>query len=363
MKHTYRRWALGMLAILLALLTACAAFVYAVDPCFYYRLPEKWEPVFFNERYQDAGLARNVDADTVLLGTSMVANWRASWLEKAFGGTAVKLTIPDGYLSEFDTALKAVWQQREPDQIVFSLDTNILIRDESGLTGALPGYLYDQNPLNDIKYLLNKDTLYYSVYTLLQNRRGQGETLDDAFTWDGTVWWNHITALENYQRPEIAAEPLPADAYAANTAANLAVILGWVTGHPDTEFDIFFPPYSILYWDKEQRLGETDAVFAALTQAFSALTKCENVRLYYFPADTELTLDLDNYCDYIHHSGETCRRVLEAMQTDTCRVTEENQKELLATWREFVVNYPYDQLWDESYWQAWNAAKAAPPAP
>ena len=46
------------------------------------------------------------------------------------------------------------------------------IRDESGLTASMPGYLYDANPLNDLQYLLNKDMLYYSVYAPLA--RGWG---------------------------------------------------------------------------------------------------------------------------------------------------------------------------------------------
>ena len=78
MKRTYRRWTCGLVAAVAVLLAACAAVVYLVDPCLYYRMPEDWDPIFFNERYQAAGLAKNVQADTVLMGTSMAANYRAS---------------------------------------------------------------------------------------------------------------------------------------------------------------------------------------------------------------------------------------------------------------------------------------------
>lgn len=78
MKQAYRRWVCGLLACILALLAVCGAVVYVVDPCLYYRVPDKWQPVLFNERYQMAGLAKNVEADTVLVGTSMAANYRSS---------------------------------------------------------------------------------------------------------------------------------------------------------------------------------------------------------------------------------------------------------------------------------------------
>lgn len=271
MSKACKRWACGLLAAVLVLLAACAAVVYIVDPCLYYRMPDKWEPVFFSERYQGAGLAKNVPADTVLVGTSMAANYRASEVGETFGGSAVRITIPDGYLSEFDQVMDVVFRSQTPKRVVFALDLNILVRDESGVTGAMPEYLYNDSLLDDAKYLLNKDTLYYSLYVLMTNRWGGGQTLDESFTWDEGIWWNHMTALENYTRPDIAAQSADAAAFRENAARNLAVVEGWLRAHPDTEFDIFFPPYSILFWDKTARLGQTEAMLSALEQACNTL--------------------------------------------------------------------------------------------
>lgn len=189
-----------------------------------------------------AGLARNVEADTVLMGTSMAANYRSSQIADAFGTSALRLTIPDGYYSEFDQLMNVLFRAQSPERVIFGLDVNTLIRDESGVTDAMPAYLYNSNPLDDILYLVNKDNLYYSVYTLMANRWGQGETVDEGFTWDDREWWNHITALDNYTRPEPTGETLPAGAYLAQVDANLSVVTGWVEAHPDTEFDFFSRP-------------------------------------------------------------------------------------------------------------------------
>lgn len=354
MKRNCKRWTLGFLAGVLALLTACAVFVCVVDPCFYYRVPAG-DAVFFNERYQDAGLAKNGNADTALMGTSMVANYRASHVEKTFGGTAVKLTIPDGYLSEFNTVLNTFFRYHpNPKRVIFGLDVNILIRDESGKTSVFPDYLYNRNPVDDLKYLLNQDTLYYSAYTLLARERGTAKPLDEAFTWDKNFWWNHQTALDNYQRPDVSESSLPADAYLKNVDANLLVIERWVTAHPDTEFDLFFPPYSILYWDKTERLGQQDAVFSALQRICKALTQYDNVRLYGFLMDPDLVTDLDHYCDYIHCSGAACDQVLAGISADQYRLTRKNFEETLANWQKFVVNYDYDQFWDDAFWIQWD---------
>lgn len=361
MKQAYKRWVCGLLAACAVLLAACAAVVYFVDPCLYYRIPEDWDPVLFSERYQAAGLAKNVPADTVLMGTSLAANYRRSEIAETFGTTAVRITIPDGYLSEFDKTMDVLFRSQDPRRVIFGLDANILVRDESGLTSAMPDYLYNGNPFDDVKYLINKDTLYYSAYVLMANRWDEADTLDEGFTWDGDVWWNHATALANYTRPEIVQETVAADAYLRHASDNLDVVEGWITAHPETEFDIFFPPYSILFWDKTARLGETEAVFAALDLACERLLQYDNVRLYNFLMDPDIVLDLDNYCDYVHHSGAVCTQVLAKMAAGECRMTEENYRDTLAQWRDFVVDYDYEKYWDESFWIVWNAQKAQQP--
>lgn len=353
MRQAYRRWVCGVLAALLALLAACGAIVYIVDPCLYYRLPERWQPVLFNERYQMAGYARNVEADTVLVGTSMTANYRAGWVEEAFGTSAVRITLPDGYYSEFDQIMELLFRARHRERVIFAVDLNILIRDESGLTGAMPEYLYNDTPLDDLQYLLNKDALYYSAYTILSNLRGRGSSIDEGFTWDQGIWWDHMTALDHYERAPASDTVLPADAYAANAAANLAVIEKWAAEHPETEFDIFLSPYSILFWDKADRQGTTAAMLSVIRQTAETLLPYGNVKLYGFLMDREITADLDNYCDYIHHSGDVCRRVLAMLAADEGRLTAENLEETLASWRAFVVHFDYEKFWDIDFWRQW----------
>lgn len=359
MRKSYGRWVCAVLAGVLALLTLCAAEVYTVDPCFYYRMPTRRESVFFSERYQSAGLIRNVPADTVVLGTSMTANYRASEIGAAFGGTGLRITLPDGYLSEFDQAVGLLFRKQTPKRLLFGLDANILVRDESGLTGAMPAYLYNADPLDDAQYLLNKDTLYYSAYALLADRWGQGESVDEGFTWGEDIWWNHATALAEYDRPEIAETGIPAESYLAHTRENCTVVLEWAQAHPETEFDVFFPPYSMLYWDKQQRQGTTQAVFAALGEASELLTRQENIRLFFPLGDAEIVTNLDEYCDYVHHSAAVGQKVLALLQAGEDQITQENYREVLASWQDFVIHYDYEKFYETAYWQQWNARHAA----
>lgn len=358
MDKRFRRWTCAFLAAILLLLTASAAVVWVIDPALYYRMPTDWPPVFFNERYQSAGLAKNVEADTVLVGTSMAANYRASRVGEAFGGTGLRITIPDGYFSEFDRVMDTLFRHQSPERVVFVLDLNVLIRGGED-TGAMPAYLYNANLLDDAKYLLNKDNLYYSFFVLMSKKWGAKATLDESFVWDKGIWWNHATAIAGYPRPDVVTEQEGTERFLSAAAENLAIMDGWIAGHPETQFEIFFSPYSMLFWDKTIRLGQTDGMFAALELACETLTAYDNVALYGYLMDTEFVEDLDNYCDHLHHSTEMGDRVLAKLAAGEGRITKENAAVLIADWREFVVHYDYEKFWDKSFWEAWNAAKAA----
>lgn len=361
MDKIYQRWAWSFLAVLLVLLAVCAGTVYAVDPCFYYHMPEDGQAVFFNERYQAAGLAKNVPADTVVLGTSMAANYRSSWVEECYHTPAVRIAIPDGYFCEFDQVMGLLFRGKEPARIVFALDLNILIRDDSGATDAMPDYFYNQNPFDDVKYLLNKDSLYFSLYSLMTVRRGGGQTLDEGFTWDRTSTWGRYEALRTYERPPVAEEPMPEDAYLAYVDENLAVMEKWFQDHPGTKFEVFLSPYSILFWDRSIRRGDLDARMAALERTCEALAPYGNVRLHAPMFSKGMITNLDNYCDYVHHSGEAGKWVLGNLAGENFLLRAEDVQAALADWREFVVNYDYDALWDQDFWDRWYEDHDAPP--
>jgi len=226
------------------------------------------------------------------------------------------------------------------------------------VTDAMPDYLYNRNPLDDARYLLNKDALYYSCFVLKSRADGTSQTLDESFVWDKDIWWNHATALTGYDRPEPVSEALTADAYLDNVRTNLDVVERWITAHPDTQFEIFLSPYSMLFWDKTARLGQTEAVLAAMELTCDTLLSYENAALYGYLMDTEFVDDLDNYCDHLHHSTQMSDRLLAKIAAGEGRLSVKNYRDTLANWRQFVVNYDYEKFWDQAFWEAWNAAKA-----
>lgn len=319
----------------------------AVDPFFVLGgMEEGGAARFHNQRYQMAGLIRHQDYSAVVMGTSLVANYRASWFTRNLGEETLKITFPDGWITEFDTALRLAFRTHpQLDRVYFCLDPNILIRPDENRTVELPGYLYNQNPLDDVEYLLNADTYQEAMRSWL--RRGTDETvpLDEAFVWDGTYTFSKVSALAGYPRPEVGGTVRPADAYLDVAEENLDVVCAWIEEHPDVEFALWFPPYSMLYWDKTTREGTADAILTAVEHAAGRLLEYDNVSLHSF-LFTWFVTDLDNYTDHIHCSGTVTAWMAGTLMTEEFRLTREGYLQELEALRDFVHGYDYEAMFN-----------------
>ena len=327
-------------------LGACAALVVAVDPFFHYRAPDPESEVWFDQRYQTAGLIRSQDYETILLGTSMVANFRPLWFDAYYDTSTIKITFPNGGFHEFTQALDYAFETH-PDikRVIVGLDPNILARPAAEAPDELPAYLYDSNPFNDSPYLLNKDVLIRSLYVAKEKAAGETTAIQDAFLWDGDVFFSKELALAGYKRPDPTGTALPSDALLATCNENLDTIRTWLVAHPDTEFVFFYPPYSILFWDKMNRLGETEAMFSLLRDATGKLLQYDNAQVHCFLTDIDTITDLENYADHLHVAGRVTYAMSKQIARETHRLTQENYESKLDALHEFVVNYDYESIY------------------
>jgi len=244
-------------------------------------------------------------------------------------------------------ALDYAFSRQDVKRVIFGLDPNLLARAPEEAPDQLPEYLYDDNPWNDGKYLLSKDALLRSAYAVMKQREGEVQTIQDAFVWDGNVSFSRAEALAGYARPEAVNETAPADAFLEHARANLETVTAWLEAHPDTEFVFYFSPYSILFWDKMDRLGQRSAMLTMLDEVTETLLAYDNAELQFFMADMDVITNLDNYADHIHVAGRVTYRMAQAMPTGEFRMTEENRAEMLDGLRDFVVHYDYEKIWAE----------------
>ncbi len=326
------------------MLGASTVGVYLLDPYFHYHAPDPTGEVWMDERYQAAGLLRTQTYDTVLVGTSLAANYQPSWFDQAFGAQTVQVTLPNGSIGEFTTVLDYALACQAVERVVVGLDANILARDAADDPDELPRYLYNNNPLDDLPYLWNKDVLAKGVYAYQTKALEELVPLDEAFLWD--YWFSKAQAIASYPRPEVRGAIQDEAYYMDNATYHLESVCDWLETYPEVEFHFYLSPYSILFWDKMDREGTLEAMLTMVEYGMDTLVAYPNATVHFFMADIDTIENLANYTDHIHTSTAVTSAMVRAMAEGTYVVTAENCATMVDGLRQFVVDYEYENIFE-----------------
>lgn len=325
----YKKWAISVIALILSALLAVSSFVFAVDPLTHYHAP--WfalYPLVENERYHNPGIAKNIQYDSVLVGSSMVQNSKVSDFNKAMSCTTVKLSFAAGSLCEYNKIINLSYKKHKLKNVFWGLDVYSLmenVKDDEDTLNSLPQYLYDENPFNDVNYLLNYDILKLSVRTALKMSTGGEEYLDNAYYFADKYKFGKKYTLEGYSEPEKEAEKSAALYEESCKELVNKNIVSLVESHPETTFWFFFPPYSVLTWNNYKCDGRLRAALNAKKVAYETLCKFDNVKIFDFQQLTDITGDLELYKDFSHYNPDINSAMVSWMAEGKCEIKNEEQ--------------------------------------
>ncbi|MES2633882.1 MAG: hypothetical protein V4669_12985 [Pseudomonadota bacterium] len=294
---------------------AVAAFNAWVDPFMQYSRPgDKPRFVTGFARHINAGLARHLDYNAVVMGSSYAMNFRNSDFNRAFGGSTVNLTMPGMYVSEGAKVVTHAARSRHLERVFFGLDFFAFV--DSQRRYEFPDYLYDSTWLNDWPYLLSFDTLKRSGYARLDmGPRNYNVDPDWPWSWArAETRPSRALALADYRRLKMLHAALP-PSFPPAEMQQVAVqhLGGMLAANPQTRFQLFLPPYSVLTWtlDAQQQNLEKKLAFRSFLAQFVA--RYPNARLHDFQAHTPLVCDLDKYTDIGHYGPDENRELVKLM--------------------------------------------------
>lgn len=337
----FKRFIMGIATLLLL----CMAVTVLFDPFYQYHKPLPGLKAVLNDKeYQCVGSLKNFDYDAVIVGSSVTENYNNRWFDEGFECTTIKATRSYGGTADLCYLLDIAFDEQELDYVFYNIDPASLTTDpvttyES--TGC-PMYLYDDNYINDIQYLLNKDVLFEKIpYMLAQSFIGDYDE-GNSYNWAQWKTFGEDVILSHYFRKAEIKEMEPGF-YSKELDSNLALLHEQIENHPETTFKVFFPPYSLLWWDNIYRSGETEVYLFNLEKTMEDLLEYENVEVYFFMNDREIVADLDNYMDLLHFSDDVNKYICDSLIAGTHRVTKDNYKEVMADMRELAY-YAADEF-------------------
>ena len=320
MLKTAKRWALFTLTATAAALLLCALTVYLVDPFELYR-ESAILPLYDQESYNNPGIAKNYDYNAVILGTSMVEMSNPSVIDACFGVSSVKLPMRGSHTAQMGWQLGHVLTTHELKLAILAVDAYSLMGPPDDME-EIYDYLWNDDPLDDVNYLLNRDVLLVRVPRMLRNLRKPLDGKRDAmYKWtDVTFSRESVYSAIGGARPQ--AEMQPSDTRLERSTENIERHLkAHIAAHPETTFKIYMPPYSVGYWYLMTRGGLSEQQFRSRARVCELLLDCPNVEIYDFSSRVEWITDLDEYFDYSHHSSAMSDSIMRAMAAGENRVT------------------------------------------
>ncbi len=350
----HKKWGIAFFLCTLTLLIILGSITAYIDPYFHYTGPkEGYSYPISNQRYQNDGIMKHFTYDAMIIGTSMTQNFKTSEFDRLFQVNSIKVPFNGATYREINDNLKTAVEYNDNLRVVLRcldyyrlLDAPDNMRYDKSL---YPTYLYDKNPFNDVSYLFNKTILFGPTRKVLLYTDTGRETTDfDSYGyWQDDYEFGKDAILKTHTRKE------KADEVSAISDADYQNIFDNITGNvttlaeenPQIDFYLYFPPYSIYYWDDLNQLGTLEKQLDAEKYAIELLLRYENIHLFSFHSEFDLICDPDNYKDYTHYGADINAQILRWMKDGEHLLTTENYEEYCDTIREFYTNYDYDTLY------------------
>jgi hypothetical protein len=332
------RWLRAVLAAVLVCFASAAVFVVWVDPFQQYHLASRFPPRFYflHHRYINPGLARNQVYDTVVIGSSIMENTRNDFVARACGGSAVNLSMPAMSASEQRLMIETAFAYRGLRRVIAVLDFNEFaggVDERQDVAGPLPRYLYDRNPFNDLPYLLSADVMAKS-WRIVTGDTSEKFTSDPngAWYWGNVVRFGREQVLRGLDLEHLNARyQQPQRTFPGMRASFDHNLLPLLRAHPETEFDLVWPPYSVLVWLDFAQRDQLDVTLQFKRYVAEVAATMPNVRVIDLQAERAITHDLERYDDIYHFDPAVNELLVDAAckgrwQVDATSVAEIERK-------------------------------------
>lgn len=330
------------------LLVGFAGYNIYVDPLFHFHGPTKGiEYPLWDERYMNDGIVRHFDYDTVMTGTSMTENFKPSYFDSYFGTNAIKVPFSGGTYKEVDTIIRQAFRHKKDlAYVVRSLDPTMLVmgKDELDYTDY-PEYLYDNNPFNDVSYVLNKDIFFtFTEYVHTFMELGATSTDFDTYkNWAGLYEYNEDIIFSEHKRKTPEEKKVFSEEDKEKMLGNLQQnVVEMAIQHPETEFYILIPPYSICFFDDLYRRNQLSYTFDAWECAYEYLLQYDNINLFSFFTETEIITNLNFYKDSLHYGQDVSDMMIDSLAYDAGRITLDSLPMHMDFLRDYYGNFDYN---------------------
>ena len=353
-------WILIFLAVFVLGISLTVYAVMLIDPFFHYHAPltDRFFYQLNSERNQNDGITRYFDYTGMIIGTSQTEMFKASQAERLFGGTFIKIPYAGGGYREMnDSIARALKRNPKLKTVIRGLDIEYMLDDKDEMryeSSTFPFYLYDDDPLNDVQYVLNRSVL--SRICVMISARSEKNFRPGVISFDDYASWRRdqsagpeVVCPEGLTNPEaVVLEPLSDAAKTRIRAGFRQNITDLAAQYPDVTFNFFLTPYSLAWWRDMVAAGTAAKWVDAEKTLTEEALQYPNIRLFSWNDRTDITGNLNNYTDKTHYGPWINDLILEYMREGVGLLTKENYESFFERETELYRTFDYAAMMEST---------------
>jgi len=343
----YKQWIIKLFLLTFSLVTIFGLVNIIVDPFLQYHKPFFYKKIFTSEeqRYLNAGIIKNYEFDSVLIGSSITENFLLKDMNNFLDfNKPIKLCLNGGSAYEHKVILKKVIEYKNIKNVLIGLD---YFAYEGGIhrmdsRGSLPLYLYDNNILNDYKYIFSIDTFKKSLEVILRNVLNKNDprtNLNKMYSWQHLFLekdFNKTNVFKNYCTPIKNTKPYILKNFINSFQHNTLSI---IKKNKTIKFIVIFPPYSILQYKQMEKKNNFKTYMRFKKRIMELLVTESNVEVFDFQVAKNIILDLSNYRDIQHYHSRINTWMLNEIKYKNFSVQDNTVQKFIIELENIVSNY------------------------
>ena len=220
-----KKWLLAFgITALLGLIGVAGLTIY-VDPFFQYHKPLSWFPYLVDHQVNmNPGLAKNMDYDSVLLGSSMTVSFNTDWFAEEMGLKTQKLSYNGAYPKDQSNIMEIIFEEKGDTvtDVFLAIDEKNYSADVEQTKFPIPEYLYDKNYINDVQYIFNKDVLLNYILRPFVDTKDKSDWNMIYKPWWQEEHYKKAIVLMYYEPAEESKVYVEPDTYIPAVEKNLA---------------------------------------------------------------------------------------------------------------------------------------------
>ncbi len=330
--NIYKKWIYLVIFFIFFWYTLIGILNYIIDPFQLYSQATFFTPSCEKkQRYYNPGFAKHYDYDSILIGSSMVDNFLPSEIKHKLSFNIIKLPIDGASAYENNIMLKCAIETGKVKNVFLGLDIFTFNGKTTRLQygeGSFPEHLYDNNILNDYKYLLNYNIFiksYKIIKSYLKGKRNNHYNRDNVYYWGKSGNYGKDILIKEWELKKFNKNYKPINyTYEKFRKSFESNLLYLIKNNPNINFYIFYPPYSILTWIDVFNKNFLEDSLKFKKYIFESTKDYKNVKIFDFQDIKDITFNLDNYKDISHYSPKINSFIIDSVENNVFLITDDN---------------------------------------